>query len=303
MLKRLFPFGKTGELNLLFLPGFLYFLILAYVPMVGVIIAFKDYNLRLGIFGSEWVGFQNFKFFIASETAWRVTRNTVLYSTGYIVISTIVALAFAIMLNELSRRWIKVHQTVLFLPYFLSWVLVSYIANAFLDHQSGFLNGALLAMGMEKVKWYFSPNYWPVILNLAHLWKAVGFATLMYYAGIMGIDQSYYEAARIDGAGKLQMVRFITIPLLTPLITILLILSIGSMFRGDFGLHYFVTNNTGLIYSTTDVIDTYVFRALRTIGDISMSAAVGFFQSIVGLVLVLTSNLIVRKINDENSLW
>ncbi|MDG0813300.1 ABC transporter permease [Cohnella rhizosphaerae] len=295
--------GKNGELSVLFLPGFLFFLVMSYIPMVGIVIAFKDYNLRKGIFGSEWVGFDNLKFFFASDTAWRVTRNTILYSFSYIVLTLIVSLALAILLNELTRRWIKIHQTIMFLPYFLSWVLVSYISNAFLDHQNGFLNALLKGVGMQPVEWYFGAQYWPIILNLVHLWKAVGFNVLLYYAGIMGIDQSYYEAARIDGANKLQMALKITIPLLAPLVTILLILSIGGMFRGDFGLHYFIPNNTGLIYSTTDIIDTYVFRALRTIGDISMSAAVGFFQSVVGLVLVLAANMAVRKLNEENSLW
>lgn len=288
---------------MLFLPGFLFFLVMSYIPMVGIVIAFKDYNLRKGIFGSEWVGFDNLKFFFVSDTAWRVTRNTILYSLSYIVLTLVVSLALAILLNELTRRWIKIHQTVMFLPYFLSWVLVSYISNAFLDHQNGFLNALLKSVGMQPVEWYFGAAYWPIILNLVHLWKAVGFNVLLYYAGIMGIDQSYYEAARIDGANKLQMALKITIPLLAPLVTILLILSIGGMFRGDFGLHYFIPNNTGLIYSTTDIIDTYVFRALRTIGDISMSAAVGFFQSVVGLVLVLGANMVVRKLNEENSLW
>lgn len=288
---------------MLFLPGFLFFLVMSYIPMVGIIIAFKDYNLRKGIFGSEWVGFDNLKFFFVSDTAWRVTRNTILYSLSYILLTLVVSLAFAILLNELTRRWIKIHQTIMFLPYFLSWVLVSYISNAFLDHQNGFLNAMLKSAGLQPVEWYFGAQYWPIILNLVHLWKAVGFNVLLYYAGIMGIDQSYYEAARIDGANKLQMALKITIPLLAPLVTILLILSIGGMFRGDFGLHYFIPNNTGLIYSTTDIIDTYVFRALRTIGDISMSAAVGFFQSVVGLVLVLAANMVVRKLNEENSLW
>ncbi|WP_217594469.1 sugar ABC transporter permease [Cohnella sp. GbtcB17] len=295
--------GKNGELSVLFLPGFLFFLVMSYIPMVGIVIAFKDYNLRKGIFGSEWVGFDNLKFFFASDTAWRVTRNTILYSFSYIVLTLVVSLALAILLNELTRRWIKIHQTIMFLPYFLSWVLVSYISNAFLDHQNGFLNAMLKSAGLQPVEWYFGAEYWPIILNLVHLWKAVGFNVLLYYAGIMGIDQSYYEAARIDGANKLQMALKITIPLLAPLVTILLILSIGGMFRGDFGLHYFIPNNTGLIYSTTDIIDTYVFRALRTIGDISMSAAVGFFQSVVGLALVLFANLVVRKLNEENSLW
>ncbi|WP_338130391.1 ABC transporter permease subunit [Cohnella ginsengisoli] len=229
-MRRRFSFlrGKNGELSVLFLPGFLFFLVMSYIPMVGIVIAFKDYNLRKGIFGSEWVGFDNLKFFFVSDTAWRVTRNTILYSLSYIVLTLVVSLALAILLNELTRRWIKIHQTVMFLPYFLSWVLVSYISNAFLDHQNGFLNALLKSVGMQPVEWYFGAAYWPIILNLVHLWKAVGFNVLLYYAGIMGIDQSYYEAARIDGANKLQMALKITIPLLAPLVTILLILSIGG---------------------------------------------------------------------------
>ncbi|WNQ11379.1 ABC transporter permease subunit [Paenibacillus aurantius] len=276
---------------------------MAYIPMFGVIVAFKNYRYDKGILGSDWIGFKNFEFLFKSETAFRITRNTVLYNLGYMAVTTICALAVAILLNEISKKWLKIYQTSMILPFFLSWVVVSYITNAFLDHQNGFLNGWLAAMGFEKVQWYFNAKYWPFILNIVHLWKAIGFSALVYYAGILGIDAELYEAARIDGAKRWQMVTNITIPQLTPLIIILLILSIGNMFRGDFGLHFFIPNNSGMTYSTTDIIDTYIYRALSEVGDISMASAVGLYQSFVGFVLVVTANYTVRKINDENSLF
>ncbi len=296
-------FGRNIELFTLSFPSILYIFVMAYLPMFGVVIAFKNYVYDKGIFGSEWIGFKNFEFLFVSETAFRITRNTVLYNLGYMLLTTVSALAVAILLNEISKKWLKLYQTSMILPYFLSWVVMSYIVMAFLDHQNGFLNGWLASVGLEEVKWYFEAKYWPYILNLVHLWKAIGFSALVYYAGILGIDAELYEAARIDGAKRWQLITNITIPQLTPLIIILLILSIGSMFRGDFGLHYFVPNNNGMTYATTDIIDTYIYRALSEIGDVSMASAVGLYQSFVGFVLVVTANFIVRKINEDNSLF
>jgi len=294
---------KNRELFLLSLPGILYKLIFAYLPMVGLLIAFKNYRYDLGIFGSKWVGLDNFKFLFTTDTAWRITRNTVLYNVGYMLITTVAALLFAVLLNEIRAKWIRFYQTALFLPHFLSWVLVGYIAYAFLNHSDGFINRMLISLGMEPISWYQDSGPWPYILILVHLWKAIGFTTLIYFAGIMGISGDYYEAARIDGATKTQMALKITVPLLTPLIIIMLILSVGNMFRGDFGLHYFIPNNSGFLYASTDIIDTYVYRALREVGNVSMSAAVGFYQSVVGFVLVLLANGIVRRINPDHSMW
>lgn len=294
---------KNGELILLLSPGTIYLLVFNYLPLIGIIIAFKNYRYDLGIFGSEWIGLKNFEFFFASDIAWRITRNTILYNAGFIVFTTITALALAVMLNEIGRKWVKAYQSILFLPHFLSWVVVGYIVIGFLDHDAGYLNRIITFFGMDAKEWFYDASAWPYILNVTNLWKGVGFATLIYFAGIIGINSEYYEAAKIDGATKMQMIRNITIPLITPLIAILFILSVGNMFRGDFGLHYFVPNNSGLIYSTTDVVDTFVYRALRTLGDVSMAAAVSFFQSIVGLILVLTANTVIKKINEENSLW
>ncbi|MBO7743466.1 sugar ABC transporter permease [Paenibacillus sp. MWE-103] len=294
---------KHGELFSLSVPGLIYLFVFSYVPMFGILIAFKNYRYDKGILGSEWVGFKNFEFLFASENAWRITRNTVLYSLTYIVVGMLIAVTLAILLTHVGKNWVKLHQTVLFLPYFVSWVVVGYIALAFLDNTSGYLNQLLGYVGLAPHKWYFESGPWPYILVIAHEWKSIGFATLIYFAGLLGINQDYYEAARIDGASKLQMVRKITLPLLLPLMTIMLILAIGNMFRGDFGLHYFVPNDSSFALPATDIIDTYVFRSLRMLGDIGMSSAAGVYQSVVGFVLVLAANYAVRKINHENALF
>lgn len=296
-------FKQNIELTALSLPAVLVVFIMAYVPMFGVIIAFKNFHYDLGFWGSPWVGFKNFEFLFDTDAAFRITRNTILYNLGYMITTTCTALIFAVMLNQIAQKWLKIYQTALFLPYFLSWVVVGYIALAFLDNESGFINQMLVYFGYEKIAFYFEAGYWPYILVSFQLWKSIGFSTLIYYAGILGIDMELYEAARIDGATKIQMIRRITLPLLKPLVIILIILGLGNMFRGDFGLHYFIPNNVGLLYSSTDIIDTYVYRALSSMGDVGMASAVGLYQSIVGFVLVLVANYIVRKINHENSLF
>lgn len=294
---------RDRELILLSLPAVIYKLIFSYIPLVFLLLAFKRFRFDLGLWGSEWVGWANFRFFFESDIAWLVTRNTVLYNVTFIAVTTIIALAVAIMLNELCRRLQKVYQTVLFLPYFLSWVVVGYIVIGFMDHQNGFVNQILLSWDLEPVKWYQQSAYWPWILTLSHVWKAIGFTTLIYFAGIIGIDPSYYEAAKIDGASRWQMVRKITIPLIMPLMIILLIMEMGKIFRADFGLFYFIPNDTSFLYSATDVIDTYVYRSLRVVGDLGMSTAVGLYQSVVGLILVVTTNAIIKKSNSDNALW
>lgn len=296
-------FKRNRELFVMSLPAILYKLIFNYLPLIGLVLAFKQYRYDLGIWGSQWIGFKNFEFFFKSDKAFTVTRNTILYNLSFIILTLVIALTLAILLNEISRRWIKVHQTILFLPYFLSWVVVGYVVFGFLDHKNGFMNVMLQAFGEQPIKWYEQAKYWPFIIVLTHIWKGVGFSTLIYYAGILSIDTSYYEAAKIDGASKLQMIRRITIPLLTPLIVILLIVAIGSIFRADFGLFYFIPNDTSFLYNATDVIDTYVYRSLRVVGDIGMSTAIGLYQAVVGFVLVLVSNWIVKKINEDNALW
>ncbi len=296
-------FKKNFNLFTLAMPGLLLILIFSYLPMAGIIVAFKKYRFDLGIFKSEWSGFANFEFFFSSDVAVRIVRNTVLYSLSFMVIGTIIALAFALLLNELTRKWVKLHQTILFLPYFVSWIIVAYLVEGFLHHERGYLNHLLVLFGQDPVRWYTESVAWPVILNVVNLWKNLGFSTLIYYAGIMGIDPSLYEAAKIDGANKVQMIWKITLPLLSPLISILIIIGVGAMMTADFGLFYFIPKDSSYLYASTDVINTYVYRSLINIGDIGMATAVGLFQSVAGFILVVIANEIIKKINAENSLW
>ncbi|MFD2611622.1 ABC transporter permease [Paenibacillus gansuensis] len=296
-------FMRNSELTILSLPGVLYTLLFAYLPMIGIVIAFQDYRVDQGFLHSAWVGLDNFRFFFVTDYAWRIIRNTIGYNLTYMIINTTFALIFALLLNEIGKFFVKIYQTVLFLPYFLSSVLVSYITYAFLEHKHGYLNQFLLSIGMDPHKWYLESAPWIAILPTVALWQGVGFGTLIYYAGILGINHDYYEAARLDGANRFQMMTKITLPLLTPLIMILFIMGIGNIIRGDFGLHFFIPNNSTFTYSSTDIIDTYVYRALRQLGDVSMSAATGVLQSVVGLVMVVSANYLVRRFNEDNSLF
>ncbi|WP_339319535.1 ABC transporter permease subunit [Paenibacillus sp. FSL R10-2734] len=294
---------KNRELLLLALPGILFKLVIAYFPMVGLILAFKYFRYDQGIFGSKWVGLQNFEFLFKAQDAFRIIRNTLLYNFSYIILGTVAALLMALLLGELSGRLIKVYQTSMFLPFFISMVIVGYVGNAFLDFQNGYLNTFLTYLGLDPHNWYLETTPWIFILPLVSLWKGIGFSTLIYYAGITGINTDYYEAATLDGATRVQMMRRITLPLLKPLIIILFILGLGNIIRGDFGLHYFLPNNVGPNFPTTDIIDTYVYRALTKLGDINSAAAVGFLQSVVGLVTVVTANYVVRRIDNDNALF
>ena len=296
-------FRKNKELVILSLPGILFKFVIAYLPMVGLILAFKNFRYDQGLFGSAWVGFRNFEFLFKAQDAFRIIRNTLLYNFTYIITGTLVALLFALLLNELTGKLMKIYQTTMFLPFFLSMVLVGYIGNAFLDFENGYLNEVLGYFGLEPHNWYLETKPWLFILPLVALWKGVGFSTLVYYAGITGISSDYYEAAKLDGANRVQMMLRITLPLLKPLIIILFILGLGNIFRGDFGLHYFIPNNVGPNFPTTDIIDTYVYRALTKLGDINSGAAVGFLQSVVGLVTVVTANYIVRKVDRDSALF
>lgn len=301
--KELWHIRRNRELILLALPGVLFKLVIAYLPMVGLILAFKYFRYDQGIFGSKWVGLANFEFLFKAQDAFRIIRNTLLYNISYIFLTMAVSLLLALLLNELTSKLIKVYQTTLFLPYFISMVLVGYIGNAFLDFENGYLNTIFTFFGLNTHNWYLETTPWIFILPLVALWKGVGFSTLVYFAGITGISTDYYEAARLDGASRVQMMTRITLPLLKPLVIILFILGLGNIFRGDFGLHYFVPNNVGPNFPTTDIIDTYVYRALTKLGDINSAAAVGFLQSVVGLVTVVTANLIVRRIDKDNALF
>lgn len=292
------------ELLALASPGIIYLLVMAYFPMVGAIVAFKTYLYNKGIFGSPWDGLQNFQFFFRSQEFLSITRNTIGYNLAFILLGTVAAIGLAILMFFIHRNKgaVSVYQTVLFLPYFSSWIVVEYIVYGFLSQQHGLIDHAFFPPN-HGINWYESPQYWPYILTAANLWHGVGFSTLIYFAGIMGIDPTYFEVAAIDGASRWQIVRRIMIPMLSPLIAILVIIALGSIFNADFGLFYFVPNNSAFLFPTTQVINTYVFRALIDLGQIGMSAAVGLYQSVVGLGAVILANYVVKKLNPDNALW
>lgn len=296
-LKRMLP------LYLLALPGFAYLFINNYMPLPGLVLAFKKYNAQKGIFGSDWVGFDNFKYLFQND-AWYITRNTILYNLAFIVIFTVLAIAVAIILSELTGRMKKVYQSIILLSYLLSIVIVSYLVYAFLGTENGFINKSILAaLGKDPVQWYTEKKYWPFILLFVNTWRQVGYQCIIYLATIMGIDKSYYEAAEIDGATKWQQITRITLPMLKGTVILLVLLAIGRIFYSDFGLFYQVPRNSGALFPVTNTIDTYVYRGLLELGNISMSAAAGFYQSVVGFILVLTANLVVKKVDPESALF
>lgn len=295
-----------GSLFLMAAPGLLFILVFAYIPMFGLVIAFKDYRAYLGIWDSAWVGWQNFTFLFATQDAWHITFNTIFMNALFIVTTLVASIGLALLLNEVresSKYFSKFYQSTFLFPYFLSWVIVGYFAFALLNTDNGLIDKSLAHFGLPSIDWYASPQYWPVILVLVNLWKNAGFWSIIYLAGIIAINPEYYEAARMDGASKWQQIRSITLPLILPLIIINVLLSIGRIFYADFGLFFQVTHNASLLYSTTDVIDTYVYRSLTTLGDVGMSSAAGFYQSIVGFILVVCANWIVRRIDPEKALF
>lgn len=278
--------------------------IFSYVPMFGIILAFKRYNYSEGIFGSPWVGFENFRYLLESDNFYRITRNTLVMNFLFIVLGTIAAVTLALFLYRLtSRNKTKVYQTILITPNFLSWVVVAYMVYAILNPQHGVLNGILTRLGFEAVSWYGEPGAWPAILVIINIWKTVGMNSVIYYASMMGIDESQFEAARIDGASNSQITRKIILPGIMGLIIMMTILNIGNIFRADFGLFYQIPRNVGKLYPTTDVIDTYIFRTLQEDGNMGVSSAVGLLQSCVGFVLVVVTNTIVKKIDSDNALF
>jgi putative aldouronate transport system permease protein len=296
---------RNKVLLFMVLPGALWFLFFSYLPMVGTVIAFKEYRFSrdgfwASILHSKWVGWDNFRFLFSTNDAFLITRNTLLYNIAFIVIGLILSVLLAVVLSEISNKKLaKLYQTGMFLPYFLSWVVVGYFAFSFLSSERGLLN----ELFGNNISWYSEAKYWPFIIIFVYLWKAVGYSSVVYLAAIMGIDKSLYEAAMIDGASKFQQIRSITLPMLKPIIIIMTLLAIGKIFYADFGLFYQVPRDSGTLYSVTNVIDTYVYRGLKTTGEIGMSTAAGLYQSVVGFVLVITSNYIVRRFDKDSALF
>lgn len=293
-------------LALMAAPGLLVVLVFSYVPMMGIVIAFQDYRARRGIFRSDWVGFENFQFLFTTNDAWRITFNTVFMNSLFIVANLVGALTLALLLNEVRDRApfiTKFYQSAMFLPFVFSYVVVTYFVVAFLDRDSGLMNRVLESFGADAVDWYSTPGWWPLILTIVETWKSVGFWVIVYLAGIMAINPEYYEAASMDGASRWQQIRLITLPMLAPLVVINVLLSFSRIFHADFGLFFQVTKNSPLLYPTTDVIDTYVYRSLTSLGDFGMAGAAGLYQAVVGFVLVVTANWIVRRRDGDKALF
>ena len=292
-------------LFLMMLPGIVYLLINNYIPMAGIIIAFKKLNFSKGIFASPWAGLENFKFLFDSPDAWIITRNTLLYNVAFILVNMVVGIAIAILICEVRNTNLKkLYQSAILLPFLMSMVILSYIVYALLSSENGLINNTVLpALGISTIQWYQQPEYWPFILVIANCWKGVGYGCLIYIASLVGIDPSFYEAARLDGASKWQEITKITLPCLVPTIITLLLLSIGRIFYSDFGLFYQVPMNSGVLFPTTNVIDTSVYRALVEQGNISMSSAAGVYQSLVGFAVVMFSNWIVRRVDKDQALF
>jgi len=302
-MKSTYMIKNNMELLLLATPALLYFVIFQYFPMFGNIIAFKDFRYDLGILGSKWIGFENFSFFFSSQDALRITKNTVLYGIVFTMIDTIAAMLLAVLLYEvLSNRALKYYQTVMMFPRFLSWVVVGYLSYTLLNPVHGILNQLLDFFGTAGRDWYSNSDYWPWILTITQAWKNIAFPMLLYYASLLAVNPEQFEAAELDGADWFQKTRYVSLPALTPVVIMLSLLAIGNIFKGDFGLFYQLTRDVGTLYPTTDIIDTYVFRSLKTANP-GMTTAVTLYQSVVGLVMILISNFIIRKINPEHALF
>lgn len=286
-------------------PAVVLLLLFNYFPMGGLVLSFKKFNVSKGIFGSEWTGLKNFQFLFASTDTYVIVRNTLLYNIVFIFTGIVLALGMALLLSEIhSRKAAKVYQTFYMLPYFLSWAVVAIIVTAFLDRSKGFVNQIMLILGRDGLtNWYHELRIWPPLLVFLAAWKGVGYQTVLFLAVISGISSEYYEAAALDGASKLQQARYITLPHLRMIISINLIMSMGGIFHGDFGLFYTVTGNSGALYPVTNVIDTYIYNGLKSQANLGMTTAAGMFQSVVGFVFMLAANKIVNRIDPENALF
>ncbi|NMA94954.1 MAG: sugar ABC transporter permease [Clostridiales bacterium] len=297
--------AEDFPLYLMALPTVLYLVIFCYLPMVGLVMAFQDFNITKGILTSPFVGFRNFEFLFSTTDAWVITRNTVVYNLVFIVVNLVISITLALMLSSLrSAAYAKTMQTIYMMPFFLSYAVVAILVNAFLDRDNGLVNVIIRSTGEPGlINWYHRPKIWPPLLVFVNAWKGVGYQTVLYLAVISGISVELYEAAVLDGATNWQKARYITLPHLRHIIGISLILSMGSIFRGDFGLFYNVPMDNGMLYPVTDVIDTYIYRALIYLSNVGMSTAAGLYQSVVGFVLVIVANKIVTKLDADSAMF
>ena len=298
---------RNKAFYLMMIPGLVFMLIFYYAPMVGVVIAFQDFNPVKGIFGSKFIGFTNFKYLFSSDIIREATFNTVFYNLIFLVTGIGLALLVAILLSELSNKYLsKTYKSIILFPYLLSWVVGEYLLYSFLSLDKGIVNNFLVSIGHEAIQWYSEPSYWRWIIPMAYIWKNIGYLSVIFLAGITGISPEYYEAARIDGATKWQQAIKITIPILAPITIILVLLQIGKIFSasfGDWGLFYNLPRESGTLFPATNVIDSAVFRALRGMADYGMASAAGLYQSVVGFVLIIISNFVIRKYDKESALF
>jgi putative aldouronate transport system permease protein len=300
----LYELMKSKVLYLMILPTLLFFIVVSYLPMIGVYLAFTRFNFRDGLLGSPFVGFENFKFLFQSGTLLNITRNTILYNLAFIFLSNFLGMLIAIMLNEVRNRWFKrITQSVMFFPYFISFVIVGAFVYNIFNYESGFLNSMLKAFHVEAFDAYGTTWIWQYILVGLYLWKNIGYNTIIYLAAITGISDEYYEAARMDGANIFQQIRRITLPLLMPTFIVLLLLSLGGIMRGQFDLFYQVIGSNGTLFNSTDIIDTYVFRALKVTFDVGLGTAAGLYQSLFGCILILTVNYLIKRKHEEYALF
>ena len=291
-------------LYLMMLPALIYLFINNYLPMSGLVLAFEKYNVKDGIWGSQFVGFKNFTFLLKNNDLPILFRNTLGYNLCFILINLVLGVTLAILITEITNlKFRKAAQSSILFPFVVSIVIVSYMVRAFLDPEAGLLNHLLVSMGHQKVAWYDTAKYWPFILIFVNTWKGVGYGCILYISSILGIDMSLYESASLDGATKFQKIRYLTLPFLKPTMITVSLLSLGRVFNSDFGLFFQVPQNSGLISSTTQTIDTFVYNVLITQSNVGMSAAASFFQSVMGFLMIMVFNAITRKISRENALF
>ena len=303
--KKRFFRKEDWPLYVMALPTVIVLLMFNYAPMFGLIMAFQDFKVNLGFSGSQFVGFKNFEFLFTTTDAWTITRNTVCYNVTFIIVNLTLSVLMALMLSELTNRKLaKTLQTVYMLPYFLSWTVVAIVVTGFLDRDYGMVNKIIQSMGGKgRTDWYKERELWTWLFVFLNAWKGVGYSTVLYLAVISGISNDYYEAAVLDGATKFQQARYITLPHLRTVMCITLIMSLGGIFRGDFGLFYSVTKDNGRLYPVSDVIDTYIYRSLTTMSNAGMTAAAGMYQSVVGFITLLTANWVVTKIDADSAMF
>lgn len=289
---------------LLLLPAVAYVIIFSYIPMGGIVIAFKNYNFAAGIMKSPWVGLKNFRFLLISGKLWTLTRNTLAYNLVFILLGMVLNVTFAIIINEMRCRWFKkLFQTFIFLPFFISWVIANAVVQTLLDYDSGLAANIVRLLGGEMVNVYTNAAPWPFLLVFFRMWKSVGYGSIIYLSAITGIDTEMYEAAEIDGANSWQKVFKITIPNLVPTIIIMLLLDCGQIFRGDFGMFFQLIGNNGVLLETADILDLYVYRAMSSSPNLGMSAAAGLYQSVLCFATILLFNFIVKKIQPDYTLF